>query len=364
MRWLDELQRMATTADTAMLAREQRKLADVRHLLPRARPPDPGDPQPRRSDEQLRGGALPRRAHQGCPARRAGEREPHRARGRACLAGAAGRGDRVPGRGPGRRSRVGRPAPDPLGLLSARELDVLTLAAEGCDNDAIAARLTLSVRTVERHLQNVYAKLGLQGRSARTAAVAALLSRASDATRRPPRACRSSRWEWVLARKPRTPRRAPRFGATSHPRSTPMSTTTRRPEDQHRAMWALGDYPAVATEVIAPLGDVLVDACGIQSGQRVLDVAAGSGNAAIPAARRVPTSRPRTSRPSCSTSGSAPPRRTASPSSGRSPTPRTCRARTASTTPPSRSSASCSPRTTRPRPTSSSASSVRAGPSA
>ena len=34
MRWLDELQRMATTADTAMLAREQRKLADVRHLLP------------------------------------------------------------------------------------------------------------------------------------------------------------------------------------------------------------------------------------------------------------------------------------------------------------------------------------------
>ena len=63
-------------------------------------------------------------------------------------------------------------------LLSAREIDVLTLAAEGCDNDAIAARLSLSVRTVERHLQNVYAKLGLQGRSARTAAVAALLSRA------------------------------------------------------------------------------------------------------------------------------------------------------------------------------------------
>jgi DNA-binding NarL/FixJ family response regulator len=69
-------------------------------------------------------------------------------------------------------------APDPSSLLSARELDVLTLAAEGCDNDAIAARLSLSVRTVERHLQNVYAKLGLQGRSARTAAVAALLSRA------------------------------------------------------------------------------------------------------------------------------------------------------------------------------------------
>jgi SAM-dependent methyltransferase len=55
---------------------------------------------------------------------------------------------------------------------------------------------------------------------------------------------------------------------------------------RHRAMWALGDYPAVAAEVIAALGDVIVDACGIAPGDRVLDVAAGSGNAAIPAALR------------------------------------------------------------------------------
>jgi ATP/maltotriose-dependent transcriptional regulator MalT len=69
------------------------------------------------------------------------------------------------------------PAEDPAAVLSPRELDVLTLAAAGQDNDAIAAELVLSVRTVERHLQNAYAKLGLQGRNARTAAVARLLTR-------------------------------------------------------------------------------------------------------------------------------------------------------------------------------------------
>src|SRR3954468_9667374 len=53
---------------------------------------------------------------------------------------------------------------------------------------------------------------------------------------------------------------------------------------RHRAMWALGDYHAVATEIIPDLGPVLVDAAGIGPGDHVLDVAAGSGNVAIPAA--------------------------------------------------------------------------------
>lgn len=53
---------------------------------------------------------------------------------------------------------------------------------------------------------------------------------------------------------------------------------------RHRAMWALGDYPAVANQVIPHLGAVLVEATGVRAGDRVLDVAAGSGNAAIPAA--------------------------------------------------------------------------------
>ena len=54
---------------------------------------------------------------------------------------------------------------------------------------------------------------------------------------------------------------------------------------KHRAMWALGDYPALARDIIADLGPVLVRACRIRPGDRVLDVAAGSGNAAIPAAQ-------------------------------------------------------------------------------
>ncbi|MDQ3627525.1 MAG: methyltransferase domain-containing protein [Actinomycetota bacterium] len=53
---------------------------------------------------------------------------------------------------------------------------------------------------------------------------------------------------------------------------------------KHRAMWGLGDYPALATDVISDLGRRLVEACGVRPGDRVLDVAAGSGNAAIPAA--------------------------------------------------------------------------------
>jgi ubiquinone/menaquinone biosynthesis C-methylase UbiE len=49
-------------------------------------------------------------------------------------------------------------------------------------------------------------------------------------------------------------------------------------------MWALGDYHAFATETVWPVGPLLVKACGIGPGHRVLDVAAGTGNTAIRAA--------------------------------------------------------------------------------
>jgi SAM-dependent methyltransferase len=71
---------------------------------------------------------------------------------------------------------------------------------------------------------------------------------------------------------------------------TQHTQTTSTPDDvalkaKHAAMWAMGDYPAVATEVIAPLGPTLVAATGIAPGDHVLDIAAGSGNASIPAAQ-------------------------------------------------------------------------------
>jgi ubiquinone/menaquinone biosynthesis C-methylase UbiE len=53
---------------------------------------------------------------------------------------------------------------------------------------------------------------------------------------------------------------------------------------KHRAIWASGSYEAVAKEIVSPLGPILVRAAGVKSSDRVLDVAAGTGNASIPAA--------------------------------------------------------------------------------
>ncbi|HEY6145439.1 MAG TPA: methyltransferase domain-containing protein [Solirubrobacterales bacterium] len=56
-------------------------------------------------------------------------------------------------------------------------------------------------------------------------------------------------------------------------------------KQKHRAMWASGDYPSMVETFLLPLGPRLVEACGIGPGDRVLDVAAGTGNAAIVAAK-------------------------------------------------------------------------------
>ena len=177
MRWIDDLQRMAVDADTAVLARSQRQVADSSGRLAELDLPtlvlhSRGDQMnefghSRHLAANIRGArlvALESSNHivlADEPAWPVFLRELT-----AFLAP-----DRVP-------AATAAADDDVTSVLSLRELDILRLAAEGRDNDAIAAELVLSVRTVERHLQNVYAKLGLQGRTARTAAVARLLSRA------------------------------------------------------------------------------------------------------------------------------------------------------------------------------------------
>ncbi|MEA2125879.1 MAG: hypothetical protein QOI80_2661, partial [Solirubrobacteraceae bacterium] len=66
-----------------------------------------------------------------------------------------------------------------------------------------------------------------------------------------------------------------------------MTTTNSDAElkARHKAMWASGDYPSMVETFLLPLGPRLVQACGIGPGMRVLDVAAGTGNASIPAAQ-------------------------------------------------------------------------------
>jgi len=68
-----------------------------------------------------------------------------------------------------------------------------------------------------------------------------------------------------------------------------MTTQINAPGDaelkaKHRTMWASGNYPEMVTDFLTPLGPVLVAAAGVGEGDDVLDVASGTGNAAIPAA--------------------------------------------------------------------------------
>jgi DNA-binding CsgD family transcriptional regulator len=80
-----------------------------------------------------------------------------------------------PGDGGGGR-REAAVSTDPLGGLTAREREIARLAATGASSRAMALRLSLSERTVENHLQHVYAKLGLHSRAELIALVAGTLT--------------------------------------------------------------------------------------------------------------------------------------------------------------------------------------------
>jgi 2-polyprenyl-3-methyl-5-hydroxy-6-metoxy-1,4-benzoquinol methylase len=92
---------------------------------------------------------------------------------------------------------------------------------------------------------------------------------------------------------PKRPPRGPMDSADGAPAQAtgPVSAHTmeemrddREFKANQRAMWALGDYHKFARASIWDFGPLLVATCGISPGQRVLDVAAGTGNVAIRAA--------------------------------------------------------------------------------
>jgi pimeloyl-ACP methyl ester carboxylesterase/DNA-binding CsgD family transcriptional regulator len=169
MSWLDELQRVAVTGETAYEARTQRLLADATDDLPRLRMPAL---VVHSVEDRMNDFECARTLAALLPDARL---VPLESRNHIVLEDEPAWPvlvDEV------ERFMAADGSPQALAdlglVLSRRELEVLQLAADGLDNDAIAAALTLSVRTVERHLQNVYAKLDLTGRNARTAAVARL----------------------------------------------------------------------------------------------------------------------------------------------------------------------------------------------
>jgi pimeloyl-ACP methyl ester carboxylesterase/DNA-binding CsgD family transcriptional regulator len=170
MRWFDELQRLSTSTENYLAARAARYREDITDEIPKVRAPTlilhaVGDrlktfDNATEVASLIRGSRLvplESRNHillQGEPAWRLFVDEV-----RAFMQ------PERPAHGPAR----------PLEPLSRRELDVLRLAGEGLGNDAIGDALGLSPRTVERHLSNSYAKLGLAGKAARAAAVAEVL---------------------------------------------------------------------------------------------------------------------------------------------------------------------------------------------
>jgi SAM-dependent methyltransferase len=66
--------------------------------------------------------------------------------------------------------------------------------------------------------------------------------------------------------------------------STQALEADRALKAKHRAIWASGSYETIVNELVSPLGPVLVQAAGLRASDRVLDVAAGTGSASIPAA--------------------------------------------------------------------------------
>ena len=87
----------------------------------------------------------------------------------ASFAMAAALFDQIGARLDARRALDVRRPPDLPAGLTAREVEVLRLIAEGLTNNEIATTLHLSAKTVSRHLSNIFTKIGVGSRAAATA---------------------------------------------------------------------------------------------------------------------------------------------------------------------------------------------------
>ena len=171
MRWFDDLQRMSTSPENAVASRIGRQAIDMVADLPRIRAPTliihaMGDRANSFDNAVSVSGSLPDARLVALDSRN-----------HILLADEPAWATFVDEVAafiePERRRWAARDLP--LEALSPREREVLDLCADGRTNEAIAAALTLSPRTVERHLSNIYLKLGVSGATARTAAVARYL---------------------------------------------------------------------------------------------------------------------------------------------------------------------------------------------
>jgi len=164
MRWVDALQRMSTSTDNAVRLRAERHKIDITDLLSQVTVPtlvlhSRGDAMVRFEEARLMASSIPR-----------ARLVPLESQNHILLAGEPAwrvfLHEMAAFAGPDRAVAPTAVSGPPLAGLTRREFELLRLAAAGLDNCQIAETLTLSVRTVERHLSNAYLKLGVSGKAA------------------------------------------------------------------------------------------------------------------------------------------------------------------------------------------------------
>ena len=210
----------------------------------------------------------------------------------------------VPGRG--RAERAARPRRTVAGSLARRDGRPARRRprTEGAQERTIAAPVRRGARRGVRPLRRLRrprARLGPRHRH-RSGLRAAATSSSPRSTRSPARRCsprcatatRSPPRPKPPAERhaPRTARGVQRAARLHRPRrATTMTITTLTRDDldaikgRQQATWASGDYAVIGT-TLQIVGESLCEAVDVAAGSRVLDVAAGNGNASLAAARR------------------------------------------------------------------------------